>query len=100
MARTAGDAIPVMESGSRPEETPVKTAAKSGPRHRHAGPYGASFDGTDEQGKPVRGLTIERRWTRPGVHPYDEIVERSAASVEFPHPHVDKSPPSVDGRWK
>ena len=25
-------------------------------------------------GKGVRGLTFERRWTRPGVHPYDEIT--------------------------
>ncbi len=24
-------------------------------------------------GEGVRGLTFERRWTRPGVHPYDEI---------------------------
>ena len=22
----------------------------------------------------VKGLTFERRWTRPGVHPYDEIT--------------------------
>ena len=44
-------------------------------RHRHAGPYGASFDGTERDGKtPVRGLTFERRWTRPDVHPYDEIT--------------------------
>src|SRR6476619_5895369 len=41
---------------------------------RHAGPYGASFDGTDPNGKPAKGLTFERRWTRPGVHPYDEIT--------------------------
>ena len=25
-------------------------------------------------GKGVRGLTFERRWTTPGVHPYDEIT--------------------------
>ena len=42
---------------------------------RHAGPWGASFDGTEPDGKtPVKGLTFERRWTRPGVHPYDEIT--------------------------
>ncbi len=28
----------------------------------------------DENGKPAKGLTFERRWTRPGVHPYDEIT--------------------------
>ena len=25
----------------------------------------------DESG--IRGLTFERRWTKPGVHPYDEL---------------------------
>ncbi|MFI5227277.1 MAG: hypothetical protein ACHQ3P_11445, partial [Candidatus Limnocylindrales bacterium] len=92
MARAAGDAVPVMEGGERPEETVVKTTAKTTPTttsrsavrasktgsvargHRHAGPYGASFDGTDPEARPTRGLTIERRWTRPGVHPYDEIA--------------------------
>jgi ribonucleoside-diphosphate reductase alpha chain len=41
---------------------------------RHAGPWGASFDGTAPDASPTRGLTIERRWTRKGVHPYDEIA--------------------------
>ncbi|HEY3523015.1 MAG TPA: hypothetical protein VGK63_04885, partial [Candidatus Limnocylindrales bacterium] len=41
------------------------------------GPYGASFTGTG-----VRGLTFERRWTRPGVHPYDELEwELRTASI-------------------
>ena len=38
-------------------------------RRRLAGPYGASFTG-----EGTRGLTFERRWTTPGVHPYDEIT--------------------------
>jgi len=25
-------------------------------------------------GRGTRGLTFERRWTRPGVHPYDEVA--------------------------
>jgi ribonucleoside-diphosphate reductase alpha chain len=50
------------------------TTATATTGHRHAGPYGASFDGTDEKGRPAKGLTFERRWTRPGVHPYDEIT--------------------------
>ena len=41
---------------------------------RNRGAYGASFDGLDDSGRPVRGLTFPRRWTRPGVHPYDEIT--------------------------
>ncbi len=42
-------------------------------QRRHAGPYGASFDGRREDGRPAKGLTFERRWTAPGTHPYDEI---------------------------
>ncbi len=49
--------------------TSVGTAVR-----RHAGPYGASFDGTDPNAKPTKGLTFERRWTTPGIHPYDEIT--------------------------
>jgi len=49
---------------------------------RQAGPWGASFDGTDPNGKPTKGLTFERRWTTPGIHPYDEITwERRDASI-------------------
>ena len=61
---------------SAPAGTPVMERvdkATKAPR-RHAGPYGASFDGTDPAGKPTKGLTFERRWTTPGVHPYDEIT--------------------------
>src|SRR4051812_5083522 len=51
------------------------TVAPKARTTRHAGPYGASFDGTEpDGGTPVKGLTFERRWTRPGVHPYDEIT--------------------------
>ena len=62
---------------ARGNQAPVldKDAAVAPTPHRHAGPYGASFDGTELDGTtPVRGLTFERRWTRPGVHPYDEIT--------------------------
>ena len=60
-------------------EAKVETKVKATPKHaaaahRHAGPYGASFDGTAPDTSPTRGLTIERRWTRKGVHPYDEIA--------------------------
>ena len=56
-------------------ETKVKATPKHAPAaHRHAGPYGASFDGTAPDASPTRGLTFERRWTRTGVHPYDEIT--------------------------
>ena len=33
-------------------------------------------------GEGIRGLTVERRWTRPGVHPYDEVAwEIRTASI-------------------
>ena len=34
----------------------------------------AAMDALRFTGDGVRGLTFERRWTRPGVHPYDEIA--------------------------
>ena len=62
MARANG--TPVMDRTDKATKNP----------RRHAGPYGASFDGTDPAGKPAKGLTFERRWTTPGIHPYDEIT--------------------------
>jgi len=59
-------------SGRRtPAKAADKVLVKTQPRH--AGPYGASFDGRRPDGRPAKGLTFERRWTQPGVHPYDEI---------------------------
>jgi ribonucleoside-diphosphate reductase alpha chain len=45
------------------------TATGKTSRKGLGGVYGASFTG-----EGTRGLTFERRWTRPGVHPYDEIT--------------------------
>ena len=64
MARGTGTTTPVEERVAKATKQP----------RRHAGPWGASFDGTDPSGKPVTGLTFERRWTTPGIHPYDEIT--------------------------
>src|SRR5438046_211811 len=96
MARATGDPIPVMngaETHSSASASEVGSAVGSvskgrvtakvsntktqgrtsngTPTHagRLSGPYGASFDGSG-----AKGLTFERRWTRPGVHPYDEIT--------------------------
>jgi ribonucleoside-diphosphate reductase alpha chain len=57
-----------MEQGAK------KTVGKDKLTPRHHGPYGVSFNGQNPDGTPARGLTFERRWTRPGVHPYDEIA--------------------------
>ena len=91
MARVAPESISVMEEqtrvaaqarehGGHGDKAAARTAAKQAGKvllktqPRHAGPYGASFDGRRPDGRPARGLTFERRWTRPGVHPYDEIA--------------------------
>jgi len=70
MARASGSTVAVKDHATHAAHL------KAGRQPtRHAGPYGASFDGTERDGTtPVRGLTFERRWTRPGVHPYDEIT--------------------------
>ena len=59
MARRASEVVQVTEPKSRTRTTATR---------RLGGSYGASFTGED-----TRGLTFERRWTRPGIHPYDEI---------------------------
>ncbi|MEA2632937.1 MAG: ribonucleoside-diphosphate reductase alpha chain, partial [Chloroflexota bacterium] len=65
-----GDAIPVpapqITKTRRAGATATATKPKAG---RLAGPYGASFTG-----EGARGLTFDRRWTTPGIHPYDEIT--------------------------
>ena len=82
MAQASSDAIPVMDRGSKGKKGAAGTPRRRrhGTDGRHAahahltGPYGASFDGTAPDGSPARGLTFERRFTRPDVHPYDEIT--------------------------
>ena len=77
MAQASSDAIPVMDRGTKGKKGATATAAQAAITAAHAhltGPYGASFDGTAPDGKPARGLTFERRFTRPDVHPYDEIT--------------------------
>ena len=54
-------------------DQPTRKSAKDKSGARHFGPYGVSFNGQNPDGTEAKGLTFERRWTRPGVHPYDEI---------------------------
>ncbi len=87
MARAASDATPVMapdaQATSKARRATTAPAAATAPAATEApaaapshltGPWGASFSGKSPDGSPARGLTFERRWTRPGVHPYDEIT--------------------------
>ena len=66
MARKSSEAVAVMDrtqagaTGEAAGETGAKTLT---------GPWGASFSG-----EGATGLTFERRWTTPGIHPYDEIT--------------------------
>src|SRR5436190_4984585 len=77
VAATATTAEGVVEDTRQMARTitaSAPVAEKKAVAHRTlAGPYGASFDGTDGKGHQTKGLTFERRWTRAGTHPYDEI---------------------------
>ena len=64
----AREVVPVMDSKVTPKRSKHGAGAAAA-RTGLGGPYGASFTG-----EGTRGLTFERRWTRPGVHPYDEIA--------------------------
>ncbi len=66
----AREVVPVMDAKAAPRAR-SKTAATTARTTRKGlgGPYGASFTG-----QATRGLTFDRRWTRPGIHPYDEIA--------------------------
>jgi ribonucleoside-diphosphate reductase alpha chain len=84
MVRPTGDTAQVVERSSKARSRTTGRTAGAGagatttPDGRTlSGPWGASFDG-----KGVPGLTFERRWTRPGIHPYDEITwELRTASI-------------------
>ena len=67
----AREVVPVMDPTTTPKRVKVAAPKASGAKTRKGlgGVYGASFTG-----EGTRGLTFERRWTRPGVHPYDEIT--------------------------
>ena len=86
MARTISESAPMTEleeaSAKSKKAASSAAAARAIPHRTLAGPYGASFDGSDGKGHPVKGLTFERRWTTPGRHPYDEIQwETRTASI-------------------
>ena len=64
----AREVVPVMDAKATKRSKATSHGATQ-TRKGLGGPYGASFTGVG-----TRGLTFERRWTRPGVHPYDEIT--------------------------
>ncbi len=71
-AANQAEKAPAAATATAAAATSARTTKHTG---RHAGPWGASFDGTQADGKTrAPGLTFERRWTTPGIHPYDEIT--------------------------
>src|SRR5262245_6822919 len=74
MARATAAPVPVMDKSDKGTAPRAKGAKSTGRQTRQlAGAYGASFDGTDGYGNAAKGLQWERRFTRKGVHPYDEL---------------------------
>jgi ribonucleoside-diphosphate reductase alpha chain len=70
MARASGAASAVAEHTNGASRGARKAPALGGP-------WGASFEG-----RGVRGITFPRRWTTPGIHPYDEVEwETRTASI-------------------
>ncbi len=65
----AREVVPVMEDKASKSKASKSGSKGAAARKGLGGQYGASFTG-----EGTRGLTFERRWTRPGVHPYDEIT--------------------------
>jgi ribonucleoside-diphosphate reductase alpha chain len=59
-------------TGGKYAAKPSAKAKKSGKRQL-GGPWGASFEGKNADGTQVKGLSWDRKFTTPGVHPYDEI---------------------------
>jgi len=88
MVRAAGESVQIPDGQHKVTDSAGKggagavKAGKTSARTRAdsrklSGPWGASFDG-----KGTPGLSFPRRWTRPDIHPYDEITwERRDASI-------------------
>jgi ribonucleoside-diphosphate reductase alpha chain len=75
MARATATPVPVMaKSDKGTGAAKGATGAKGATATRKlGGPWGASFTGENADGSTVKGLTWERRFTTPGIHPYDEL---------------------------
>ena len=67
MARATAAPVPVIDKSAKGSDKTKTSGRKLG------GAWGASFEGLEQDGSRVKGLSWERRFTTPGVHPYDEI---------------------------
>jgi ribonucleoside-diphosphate reductase alpha chain len=99
MARAVHDVVPAVPQDAKPARarkapgaratgTPAPTASADAVAARADAAFteaaairaraeeaaAAAMEALRFTGEGTRGLTVERRWTRPGVHPYDEIA--------------------------
>ena len=83
MTPAAGGPVPVMAEESAvnataPDQPPPHATATATATAEALGltaePIGAMLPEGRFTGHGVKGLTFQRRWTTPGVHPYDEIT--------------------------
>ncbi len=80
--RAGGAASPARAAGAVPAGSAEAVAARTNAafaeaealRARAEQAAAAAMDALHFTGEGTRGLTLERRWTRPDVHPYDEIA--------------------------
>jgi ribonucleoside-diphosphate reductase alpha chain len=86
MARATTAPVPVMgkhdgsagkragvKAGSKAAGAKAATKAGAKTKRQLGGPWGASFEGVNPDGSRVKGLHWDRKFTQPGIHPYDEI---------------------------
>ena len=88
MARATAAPVPVMtrrrgvgaedcdrpSPARRPRRQPRRRRGKAKGKRVLGGAWGASFTGKERGRQPsVKGLPWERRFTHPGIHPYDEL---------------------------
>jgi ribonucleoside-diphosphate reductase alpha chain len=76
------EAIPVMERTPEDRQgAQADAVTENAPRPE--GPIAQTERGPVFTGMGARGIRFERRWTTPGIHPYDEITwETRAASIQ------------------
>ncbi len=75
------EAVAKVRSASRGREATARPGTRNG-RSKRSSSRAAMDEDFRFTGATSSGLTFERRWTTPGVHPYDEVKwERRDASI-------------------
>jgi ribonucleoside-diphosphate reductase alpha chain len=81
--RIMAEAVARIPTGASSAKAAAARPRSGTRRARHDDGVAAAMDEAFRfTGATARGLTFERRWTTPGVHPYDEVTwERRKASI-------------------